>query len=174
MTRLRHRSTDPEWMDGEDVGAAEFAACIEDLARVNTVTMARPPTLAFIDRAFRGAPKGATLTIVDVGFGAGDMLRAVARHLAGSGRSARLIGYDINPRSEPVARLSGGQHQAGTCRMGTDPKESVTDSWGRVWGHDNLFVSDGSLHPTNGGFNPALTIMALALRNGQHIEKSLP
>jgi choline dehydrogenase-like flavoprotein len=76
--------------------------------------------------------------------------------------------------SEPVARLSGGQHQAGTCRMGTDPKESVTDSWGRVWGHDNLFVSDGSLHPTNGGFNPVLTIMALALRNGQHIAQSLP
>lgn len=104
MTRLSHRSTDPEWMDGEDVGAAEFAACIEDLARVNTVTLARPPTLAFIDRAVRGTAKDTMLTIVDVGFGAGDMLRAVARRLAGSGRSARLIGYDINPRSEPVAR----------------------------------------------------------------------
>src|SRR5205085_5592552 len=29
---------------------------------------------------------------------------------------------------------SGGQHQAGTCRMGLDPRTSVTDSWGRVWG----------------------------------------
>ncbi len=67
--------------------------------------------------------------------------------------------------ADPVARLSGGQHQAGTCRMGTDPRESVTDPYGRVWGHDNLFVSDGSTHPTNGGFNPVLTIMALAFRN---------
>jgi choline dehydrogenase-like flavoprotein len=71
--------------------------------------------------------------------------------------------------TEPVAQLSGGQHQAGTCRMGTDPADSVTDAWGRVWGHDNLFVSDGSLHVTNGGFNPVLTIMALALRNGEHV-----
>ena len=61
----------------------------------------------------------------------------------------------------PVARLSAEQHQAGTCRMGTDPASSVTDMWGRVWGHDNLFVCDASLHPTNGGFNPVLTIMAL-------------
>jgi choline dehydrogenase-like flavoprotein len=65
----------------------------------------------------------------------------------------------------PGLRLSAGQHQAGTCRMGTDPRTSVTDGWGRVWGHDNLFVSDASLHPTNGGFNPVLTVMALAFRN---------
>lgn len=104
MIGLRHRSTELEWMDGEDVSPAEFAACIEDLARVNSVTLARPPTLAFIDRAVRKARGGSPLTIVDVGFGAGDMLRAVARHLARAGQDARLIGYDINPRSEPVAR----------------------------------------------------------------------
>ncbi|CAN5619886.1 GMC family oxidoreductase [soil metagenome] len=60
--------------------------------------------------------------------------------------------------------LSGGQHQAGTARMGTDEKDSVTNAWGRVHGHDNLFVADGSLHVNNGGFNPVLTIMALAYR----------
>ncbi|HVY52369.1 MAG TPA: GMC family oxidoreductase, partial [Devosia sp.] len=75
--------------------------------------------------------------------------------------------------TEPVARLSGGQHQAGTCRMGDDAAGSVTDRWGRVWGHDNLFVSDASLHPTNGGFNPVLTIMALAFRNGAHLAAQL-
>jgi choline dehydrogenase-like flavoprotein len=46
---------------------------------------------------------------------------------------------------------SSGQHQAGTCRMGTDPATSVTDSCGRAWGHPNLRVIDGSLHVTNGG-----------------------
>ena len=66
-------------------------------------------------------------------------------------------------------RLSAGQHQAGTCRMGRDPAASVTDVYGRVWGHDNLFVSDGGLHPTNGAFNPVLTIMAMAARNAEHI-----
>jgi choline dehydrogenase-like flavoprotein len=70
---------------------------------------------------------------------------------------------------EPVSRLSAGQHQAGTARMGTDSHGSVTDPFGRVWGHDNLFVSDTALHPTNGGFNPVLTVMALAFRNAEHM-----
>jgi choline dehydrogenase-like flavoprotein len=56
---------------------------------------------------------------------------------------------------------SGGQHQSGTCRMGNDPKTSVVNKHGQVHDIDNLFVADGSLHVTNGGFNPALTIMAL-------------
>ena len=60
--------------------------------------------------------------------------------------------------------LSAGQHQAGTCRMGHDPRTSVTDTWGCVHGHANLFVADGSLHVTNGGLNPVLTILALSYR----------
>jgi choline dehydrogenase-like flavoprotein len=67
----------------------------------------------------------------------------------------------------PELKLSAGQHQAGTCRMSHDPHSGVTDPWGRVHGHDNLFVCDGSLHVTNGGFNPSLTIMALAFRVAQ-------
>jgi choline dehydrogenase-like flavoprotein len=73
----------------------------------------------------------------------------------------------------PRLRLSGGQHQAGTCRMGADPRTSVTDPWGRVHGYENLFVADGSLHVTNGGFNPVLTIMALAFRAAAHIARTL-
>jgi choline dehydrogenase-like flavoprotein len=57
---------------------------------------------------------------------------------------------------------SGGQHQAGTCRMGNDPKTSVVDKFCRVHDVDNLYVIDGSVHPNNGGFNPVLTIMAIA------------
>jgi choline dehydrogenase-like flavoprotein len=66
-------------------------------------------------------------------------------------------------RSEPIGP-SGGQHQAGTCRMGDDPASSVTDKWGRIWGHDNVRIADGSLHVTNGGANPVLTIFANAFR----------
>ena len=65
---------------------------------------------------------------------------------------------------ESAEVLSAGQHQAGTCRMGSDPATSVTDSNGQVHGNANLYVVDGSLHPTNGGFNPVLTIMANAFR----------
>ena len=74
---------------------------------------------------------------------------------------------------EPQLGLSGHQHQAGTARMGTDPSNSVTDKFGRVWGHDNLFVADGALHVTNGGYNPALTIMALGMRVGDFVARSV-
>lgn len=69
----------------------------------------------------------------------------------------------------PRLHLFGGQHQAGTCRMGDDPRTSVVDRHCRVHGHDNLFIADGSPHVTNGGFNPALTILALAYRTAEGI-----
>jgi choline dehydrogenase-like flavoprotein len=73
----------------------------------------------------------------------------------------------------PRLALSAHSHQAGTCRMGTDPRRSVTDPYGRIWGHKNLFIADAALHPTNGAFNPVLTIMALAFRNSDHIARSI-
>jgi choline dehydrogenase-like flavoprotein len=53
--------------------------------------------------------------------------------------------------------------------MGTDPKTSVTNRSGQVHDIDNLFIADGSLHVNNGGFNPALTIMALGFWVGGQI-----
>ena len=55
--------------------------------------------------------------------------------------------------------------------MGNDPYTSVTDKYGRVHDFDNLFIADGSLCVTNGGFNPALTIMALGYHVGGFIVK---
>jgi choline dehydrogenase-like flavoprotein len=72
----------------------------------------------------------------------------------------------------PGRELSGGQHQAGTCRMGNDPQTSVVDRNCRVHDVDNLFVADGSVHVTNGGFNPVLTIMANAYRVGEYIARN--
>ena len=71
----------------------------------------------------------------------------------------------------PPRYLSGGQHQAGTCRMGEDSATSVVDPFCRVHSHDNLFIADGSPHVTNGGFNPVETIMALAWRTAENIVK---
>jgi len=64
----------------------------------------------------------------------------------------------------PSKSLSGGQHQAGTCRMGNDPQTSVVDASCRIHDVDNVYVIDASVHPTNGGFNPGLTILANAYR----------
>jgi choline dehydrogenase-like flavoprotein len=72
----------------------------------------------------------------------------------------------------PGAGLSGGQHQAGTCRMGNDPKTSVVDRYCRIHDVDNAYVIDGSVHVTNGGFNPALTIMAIAYHASDHLLRS--
>lgn len=74
-------------------------------------------------------------------------------------------------RTRPGGGLSAGQHQAGTLRMGDDPSSSVTDRFGRIHGYDNLWVSDGSLHVTNGGVNPVLTILALAFRTAEMLVK---
>jgi len=88
-------------------------------------------------------------------------------------RKAELIlreaGASHTWRHMPGLGLSGGQHQSGTCRMGDDPKTSVTDQYGRVHQTDNLFIADASLHVTNGGFNPVLTIMALGYWVGGYI-----
>jgi choline dehydrogenase-like flavoprotein len=71
----------------------------------------------------------------------------------------------------PGPGLSAGQHQAGTCRMGDDPASSVVNRYCQVHDVDNLFVIDASVHVTNGGFNPVLTIMAIAYHASDHLVK---
>src|SRR5205807_2603361 len=65
-------------------------------------------------------------------------------------------------------------HLVGGCRMGTDPDRSVIDSDHRVWGIPNLFIADGSVMPTQGSANPALTIMALASRLAARLPEGRP
>ncbi len=97
MSWLPMRASTPEWMDGDDVPTDVFAAVMHDLARVNTVTRARPPTLRWLARAARGLER---FSVLDIGFGDGDMLRACRRRF---GERAVLAGIDINPRSKPAA-----------------------------------------------------------------------
>jgi choline dehydrogenase-like flavoprotein len=61
----------------------------------------------------------------------------------------------------------------GGCRMGEDPRTSVTDTWGRVHGHKDLYVADASLFPAASEVNPYLTIMALADRVAEGIGRDL-
>jgi choline dehydrogenase-like flavoprotein len=60
-------------------------------------------------------------------------------------------------------------HQAGTVRFGTDPATSVLDLHCRAHDLDNLYVVDSSFMPSVGAVNPTLTIIANALRVGDHI-----
>ncbi len=107
---LTARAHDPELMDAADLPPATYAQVLGDLARVNTVTMARPMTLHWLARATKGLD---SFSLIDIGFGHGDMLRAIARWAAGAGKVVTLTGYDLNPNSAAVA-------QAASAGLGID------------------------------------------------------
>jgi gluconate 2-dehydrogenase alpha chain len=72
---------------------------------------------------------------------------------------------------DPVGGLVN--HQMGTMRMGSHPDTSVVDPDQRFWGIPNLYVIDGSVFPTSGGYNPTLTIEALAWRAAERLATAL-
>lgn len=69
--------------------------------------------------------------------------------------------------------LAGVAHQNGTIRSGKDPKTSALDANCKAHDLDNLYVVDASFFPSSGAVNPALTIMANALRVGDHLLERL-
>ena len=72
--------------------------------------------------------------------------------------------------AQDVLTIDRYAHLVGGCRMGTRPEDSVVGSDHRVWGTTNVFVADGSVMPTQGSANPALTIMALASRLAERLD----
>ncbi len=97
---LASRAIAEELMDADDLDPATYADVLRDLAQVNSVTMARRPTLGFLARAMGGMTR---FRLLDVGFGDGDMLRSIARWATRRGLEAQLIGVDLNPRSQAAA-----------------------------------------------------------------------
>ena len=69
--------------------------------------------------------------------------------------------------------VQGVAHQCGTTRFGTDPKDSVLNLDCRAHELDNLYVVDGGFFPSSAAVNPSLTIMANALRVGDHLNQRL-
>ncbi len=94
------RAAGPEIMDDDRLDAATYAAVIADLARVNSITLARIPTINWLKKNTKNLD---SFTLLDVGFGHGDMLRAIAAWARGAGKRVRLVGVDLNPRSAPAA-----------------------------------------------------------------------
>lgn len=104
MTDLSVRASGPEILDGDDLGPEVFARVMDDLASVSRVMLAHGPTIGFLQRATWGLPRGAAISILDVGSGEGDLLRRIRRWSDHRGLDARLTGVDLNPRSAEAAR----------------------------------------------------------------------
>ena len=122
--------------------------------------------------------------VIIVGSGAGG--GTLAHTLARSGKRILLLGRgDFLTREtgncDPGAVFIDGKyispdtcgirvaHQAGICRFGDDPATSVLDANCKAHELDNLYVVDTSFFPSIGTVNPALTVMANAIRVGEHL-----
>lgn len=103
MSALAVRSRHPEQMDSAELDAATYARVLRDLARVNRWTFTAAPTLRYLAKAASGMKR---FRLLDVGFGAGDMLRAIARWAEKRDLDVELVGVDLNPRSEATARAA--------------------------------------------------------------------
>jgi SAM-dependent methyltransferase len=101
MTSLAARAIAEEQMDAPDLPADIYRQVLADLAKVNRVTFSSHPTLSFLKRALGDRRR---FKLLDVGFGQGDMLRAIGRWAAKKGIEADLVGVDLNPNSEIMAR----------------------------------------------------------------------
>lgn len=73
----------------------------------------------------------------------------------------------------PFKGVAGGMHHMGTTRMHGDPKRGVVDADCRSHDHDNLYLAGSSVFPSAGGANPTYTIVALALRLSETIQRRL-
>lgn len=101
MTRLATRSRQEEQMDAPGLAPVVYERVLHDLARVNRWTFTAWPTMAFLDRAVGSAKR---FRLLDVGFGDGDILRAIARWARRRGIDAQLVGVDLNEKSLNAAR----------------------------------------------------------------------
>jgi choline dehydrogenase-like flavoprotein len=95
---------------------------------------------------------------------------ALRRH--GWGR-AQAIFEAVGAREVRHGIPFSATHLLGTARMSADPKQGVTTADGRVHDSPNVFIADGSLMVSSGAENPTLTIVALALRQAEHLDAQL-
>src|SRR5215813_11878145 len=81
----------------------------------------------------------------------------------------RAMGASLVWRAPVSPAGAPGAHHEGGTRMGSDPKTSVVNKYGQSWDTPNLFVIGSSTFPTMSGFNPTLTIQALAYMSADAI-----
>jgi 2-polyprenyl-3-methyl-5-hydroxy-6-metoxy-1,4-benzoquinol methylase len=98
---LSTRSNEPEELDQAD--PATYRLCLTELDFINRITLTHRPTLHWLDQATKDWPAGATISVLDVGCGHGDLLRAIAGWAKRRGFKAILAGIDLDPRCAEIA-----------------------------------------------------------------------
>jgi choline dehydrogenase-like flavoprotein len=147
----------PEWtLERVARHAVDFWLSTEDLPLPeNRVGVRGDGSITLAYRATNDVPKKRLL----------HELKSLLKHL-GMQHDHLLPRHAYLKNDIPVA---GCAHQAGTCRFGTDPAQSVLNTDCRAHEVDNLYVVDTSFFPSIGAVNPALTAMANAVRVGDHL-----
>jgi len=88
-------------------------------------------------------------------------------------RQGRALYESVGALRTTTSRQTPATHNMCTARMSKDPRDGVTNAYGRAHDVPNLFISDGSVLTTPGSANPTLTIVALALRQAEHIAREM-
>jgi 2-polyprenyl-3-methyl-5-hydroxy-6-metoxy-1,4-benzoquinol methylase len=100
---LSIRSKQPEELDGPETDPSDYQQCMTELAVINRVTLTHRATLRWLAKAATGMTE---FSLLDVGYGGGDLLRAIARWADKRGMRPFLWGIDLNPRSAETARAA--------------------------------------------------------------------
>lgn len=103
MIDLAVRTRREEQMDSPELDSEEYGKVLADLATVNAWTLAARPTLSFLDAA---VGKRERFSVLDVGFGRGDMLCRIAAWARRHGKQVELHGVDLNRKSLESARAA--------------------------------------------------------------------
>ena len=98
-------------MDAPELDEAVYQRCLADLAKVNRVTLTHQATLRWLNAATRNLQRGSRISVLDVAYGQGDLLRGISRWARKRGFDARLAGVDLNPRSAIAARAATDEDQ---------------------------------------------------------------
>jgi choline dehydrogenase-like flavoprotein len=100
----------------------------------------------------------------------GPQLSAICRAAPGINKAAQALVDQLQGQAaNPLSGSNSTAHIMGTARMGENPDTSVVDRFGRLHELDNVHIADASVFVSSGGFNPTLTIMALALRMARQL-----
>jgi choline dehydrogenase-like flavoprotein len=83
------------------------------------------------------------------------------------------LGHVIAAPEDWEDKIIGGPHHMGTTRMSADPKTGVVDADCRVHSVENLYIAGSSVFTTGGWANPTFTLLALALRLADELQRSL-